>query len=45
MKVVAILKGKDPQPFTHIKEVIATLKEMKNGRNSRNPKISHPRSA
>lgn len=31
VKVKAIIKGKDPQPLTHIREAIATIKVMRNG--------------
>lgn len=42
MKVKAVLKGKDPRPFTHIREAIATIKEVKNGRNHRDTKVDNP---
>lgn len=42
MKLKAISKGKDPQPFTHIRETIATLKKIRNGKRTSNTKADNP---
>lgn len=42
MKLSAVLKGKDPSPFTHIKQAIAVLKEAKNGRKPGTTKAGNP---
>jgi len=40
VKLKAIFKRKDPQPFTHIREAIDAIKVIKNGSK---PKTDNPR--
>ncbi len=42
MKVKAIIKGKDPQPLTHIREAIATIKVIRNGHKPSDTKADNP---